>query len=119
MGTSRRQSSLSKSIQSALTCEPDRFKKTALGQLMAFFSAYRIKLVRHEKVVFEQLRQDVWQFDEDEYKGSFHTTRGQPPLKAMGDLGYSGSVRHQVYSILTFSDLESRHSSRLSMHISL
>jgi hypothetical protein len=23
-------------------------------------------------------------------------------LKAMGDLGYSGSVRHQVYSILLF-----------------
>jgi hypothetical protein len=23
-------------------------------------------------------------------------------LKAMGDLGYSGSVRHQVYSILTY-----------------
>ncbi|KAJ6073267.1 hypothetical protein N7467_011352 [Penicillium canescens] len=92
MGTSRRQSSLSKSIQSALTREPDRFKKTALGKLMAFFSVYRIKLVRHEKIVFEQLRQDVWQFDEDEYKGSFHTTRGQPPLKAMGDLGYSGST---------------------------
>lgn len=101
MGTSRRQSSLSKSIQSALTRDPDRFKKTALGKLIAFFSVYRIKLVRHEKILFGQLRQDVWQFDEDEYKGSFHTTRGQPPLKTMGDLGYSGSVRYQVYSILT------------------
>ncbi|KAJ5742404.1 uncharacterized protein N7511_011423 [Penicillium nucicola] len=88
----RRQKSLSKSIQSALTRDPDRFKKSALGKLVAFFSVYRIKLVRHEKILFDQLRQDVWQFDDHDYKGSFHTTRGQPPLKTMGDLGYSGST---------------------------
>ncbi|KAJ5316557.1 hypothetical protein PENANT_c019G08546 [Penicillium antarcticum] len=88
----RRQKSLSKSIQSALTRDPDRFKKSALGKLIAFFSVYRIKLVRHEKILFDQLRQDIWELNEDEYRGSFHTTRGQPPLKTMGDLGYSGST---------------------------
>ena len=42
--------------------------------------------------MFAKLRQDVWNFDEDEYQSSFHTTSGQPPLKMIGDLGYSGSV---------------------------
>jgi len=42
--------------------------------------------------MFAKLRQEVWNFDEDEYQASFHTTSGQPPLKMIGDLGFSGSV---------------------------
>lgn len=92
MGKSHRESALTKSILSALNRDPDRFKKTTLGKFLAFFSVRRIKLVRHEKEIFTKLRQDVWELGSDEYQGSFHTTRGQSPLKPMGDLGYSGSV---------------------------
>jgi hypothetical protein len=96
MGESKRELALTKSIQSALTRDSDGFKKTVFGKLLAFFSVRRIKLVQHEKELFGRLRQGVWEFDPDQYQGSFHTTRGQPPLKPMGDMGYSGSVRNMV-----------------------
>ena len=92
MGASHRESALTKSIQSGLLRDPDHFKKTPCGRFLAFFTVRRIKLLRHERHLFAQLRQEVWKFDEDEYQASFHTTSGQAPLKAMGDLGYSGSV---------------------------
>jgi hypothetical protein len=92
MGKNRRQSALTKSIQAGLLRDPDRLKKTAWGHLLAFFTLYRIKLIRFEEELFAKLRQEVWQFNENEYQASFRTTDGQPPLKSMGDLGYSGSV---------------------------
>lgn len=92
MGKNRRQSALAKSIQSGLLRDPDGFKKTAWGKFIAFFTFRRIKLIRHERRLFAKLRQEVWDFDEDVYQSSFHTTSGQPPLKMIGDLGYSGSV---------------------------
>lgn len=92
MGKSRRQSALTKSIQAGLLRDPDRFKKTGWGHLIAFFSLYRIKLIRFEDDLFARLRQEIWKFNENEYQASFRTTSGQPPLKSMGDLGYSGSV---------------------------
>ncbi|KAJ5662794.1 hypothetical protein N7462_011720 [Penicillium macrosclerotiorum] len=88
----RRQSALIRSIQAGLLRDPDRFKKSAWGHFVAFFTFQRIKLVRFESQLFAKLRQDVWNFDENEYQASFHTTRGQLPLSAMGDLGYSGST---------------------------
>ncbi|KAJ5773821.1 hypothetical protein N7457_008717 [Penicillium paradoxum] len=97
MGKSRRESALTKSILSALIRDPDRFKKTALGKFLAFFSVRRMKLVRHEKELFKTLREEVWEFNAHEYQGSFHTTRGQPPLKPMGDLGYSGSTFFETF----------------------
>ena len=99
MGPSRRESSLTKSIQSGLLRDPDRFKKMPWGRFLAFFTFHRIKLIRHEKHLFAKLRQEVWKFNEDEYQASFHTTNGQPPLKTMGDLGYSGSVSTALNSI--------------------
>jgi hypothetical protein len=92
MGKSRRQSALTKSIQAGLLRDPDRFKKTGWGQFIAFFTLYRIKLIRFEDELFARLRQEIWKFNENEYQASFRTTSGQPPLKSMGDLGYSGSV---------------------------
>ncbi|KAJ5432202.1 uncharacterized protein N7458_011358 [Penicillium daleae] len=49
MGNSRRQSALTKSIQAGLLRDPDRFKKTAWGHFIAFFTLYRIKLIRFEE----------------------------------------------------------------------
>ncbi|KAJ5142339.1 hypothetical protein N7526_003334 [Penicillium atrosanguineum] len=92
MGKNRRQSALTKSIQSGLFRDPDRFKKSAWGKFIAFFTFRRIKLIRHERNLFAVLRQEVWGFDEDNYLASFHKTDGQPPLKMIGDLGYSGST---------------------------
>lgn len=92
MGTKRREKALAKSIQAGLLRDPDRFKKSAWGSFLAFFTFQRIKLIRHEQHLFEKLRREVWGFDESEYQASFRTTSGQPPLKMMGDLGYSGSV---------------------------
>lgn len=92
MGNKRRESSLTKSIQSGLLREPDKCKKTAWGRFLAFFTVRRIKLVRYELELFAELRKEIWRFDEDEYQASFRTTSGQPALKMMGDLGYSGSV---------------------------
>lgn len=111
MGPSRRESSLTKSIQSGLLRDPDRFKKTPWGRFLAFFTFQRIKLIRHERHLFVKLRQEVWKFNEDEYQASFHTTNGQAPLKTMGDLGYSGSVSsvlnniHRKKYLLWMSDL--------------
>ena len=92
MGHKRRQASLIKSIQKGLKRDPERFKKTCWGQLIAFFTVNGVKLIRYEPEKFTHLRQEVWEFSEDDYQASFRPTNGQPPLKAMGDLGYSGSV---------------------------
>ncbi|KAF3386972.1 hypothetical protein F1880_001636 [Penicillium rolfsii] len=92
MGKNRRQSALTKSIQAGLLRDPDRFKKTTWGHLIAFFTVYRIKLIRFEEELFAKLRQENWKFHENDYQASFRTTSGQPPLKSMGDLGYSGST---------------------------
>lgn len=92
MGKNHRQSALTKSIQSGVLRDQDQFKKTAWGKFIAFFTFRRIKLIRHERNLFAKLRQEVWEFDEDNYQASFHKTDGQSPLKMIGDLGYSGSV---------------------------
>ncbi|KAJ6017190.1 hypothetical protein N7451_000569 [Penicillium sp. IBT 35674x] len=91
MGTSRREKALTKSIQAGLLRDPDRFKKTAWGRFIAFFTVRRIKLVRFESELFKKLRQEVWSYNEDDYQASFRTSSGQQALKAIGDLGYSGS----------------------------
>lgn len=119
MGPSRRESALTKSIQSGLLRDPDRFKKTPWGRFLAFFTLRRIKLVRYEKHLFAKLRQEVWKFDEDEYQASFHTTSGQPPLKSMGDLGYSGSVGMTSIVVIMILTRTDRHSLLPLMAISL
>lgn len=92
MTTSRRESALTKSIQNGVLRDPDRFRTSCGARVMAFFTIRRIKLVRFEGHLFTGLRREVWNFNEDEYQASFHTSSGQQPLKAIGDLGYSGSV---------------------------
>ncbi|KAJ5935115.1 hypothetical protein N7466_004662 [Penicillium verhagenii] len=91
MGSKRRESALTKSIQAGLLRDPNRFKKTSWGRFIAFFTVRRIKLVRFESDLFCKLRQEVWKFKEDDYQASFRTNSGQQALKAIGDLGYSGS----------------------------
>lgn len=93
MKTNRRESALTKSIQAGLLRDSDSFKRTAWGHVRAFFTIGRIKLIRHESTVFSNMRRDVWHFNENQYLESFHSTGGKQALRAIGDLGYSGSVR--------------------------
>ncbi|EAW14321.1 phosphatidylinositol phosphate kinase family protein [Aspergillus clavatus NRRL 1] len=92
MGGRRRQSALAKSIQLAVFREPRTFRKTLLGWILAFFSIFYIRLIRYCAELFEELRKDVWDIHEEEYKACFRSENKTLPLKPMGDLGLSGSV---------------------------
>ncbi|EAU38153.1 conserved hypothetical protein [Aspergillus terreus NIH2624] len=88
----RRQTALSRSIQRALFRDPDTFRKTLIGRILAFFSLFYIKLIRYGHKTFRTLRNDVWQIDEAEYRASFRSEDCTHPLTPMGDMGFSGST---------------------------
>ena len=98
----RRQSMLTRSIQSALFRDPETFKKTVTGCILAFFCVFYIRLIRYEADKFRNLRSEIWKIDDEEYAASFRTRDRRRPIQAMGDLGYSGSVRrvlkHHLHS---------------------
>lgn len=87
--SSRRQSALSKSIRSALFRDPNDFQRTTLGHIQVVFSIYYIELLRYANILFQRLRNNVWEIDENEYLGCFEPA---DRVKSMGDLGFSGSV---------------------------
>lgn len=86
---SRRQSALSKSIRSALFRDPNDFKRTTIGHIQVVFSIYYIELLRYADILFQRLRNNVWQIDENGYLECFEAADG---VKSMGDLGFSGST---------------------------
>lgn len=97
-----RAQALTKSIQDAVDQDPRRIHKTILRYILAFFTILHINLVRYEDALFQTLRNDVWEIDEEEYKASFlkegngdssENNQQKKSLKPMGGLGYSGSVR--------------------------
>lgn len=91
---SRRQSMLTRSIQYALFHDPETFKKTPIGRILAIFCIFYIKLIKYQSDLFRKLRNDIWMINDREYEASFRTTADQRrPLQLVGDLGYSGSVR--------------------------
>jgi hypothetical protein len=63
-----------------------------LRRLLAFFSLFNLALARFADGSFKQLRTQVWELDESEYRESFRRKDKKTRLKAVGDLGYSGSV---------------------------
>lgn len=71
-------------------------RSTVLLRILSFFSIFKLLLARFEAALFKKLRSEVWQLDEDEYHTSFSSAKSREGLKAVGDLGYSGSV----YSLL-------------------
>lgn len=85
---------LRKSIEGAVIKDPNGAHKRIIGYITAFFTVLNITLVRYDNVVFEKLRHETWEIDEDEYKASFTRKCGRDKnsLKAMGDMGYSGST---------------------------
>ncbi|KAL4897964.1 SAICAR synthase-like protein [Aspergillus ambiguus] len=88
----RRQSALSRSIQRALFRNPDAFRKTLIGRILAFFSLFYIKLIRYSHETFRKLRNEVWKIDEAEYRSCFRSEDRTLPLNPMGDMGFSGST---------------------------
>lgn len=89
----RRDNQISNSILSAIFHDQDHDgKRTIIGRLLAFFSFFRLILARYKDNVFKRLRGEEWEIDEDEYRESFRSNGKDENLKAVGDLGYSGSV---------------------------
>ncbi|TLD23576.1 Phosphatidylinositol-4-phosphate 5-kinase core [Venturia nashicola] len=88
----RRDNQISKSILSAIFHDQEHDKRTVIGRILAFFSFFRIVLARYADSVFKRLRDKEWEIDEDEYRESFRSNGKDGELKAVGDLGYSGST---------------------------
>ena len=89
----RRDALVSKSILLAIFDDRrDDKKKTLLARILAFFSLFQLALSRYKDELFKQLRTDVWQIDDAEYRESFRRNDRKARLKPIGDLGYSGSV---------------------------
>lgn len=97
MARSRRHAALAKSIQLALFRDPKAFRQTLIGQILAFFSLFYLKLIRYDAETFLIMRKEAWGIDEDEYKSSFRSEDKTLPLQPMGDLGFSGSVRSHTW----------------------
>lgn len=92
----RRQRLVSTSILRAIfRYKPAQKPPTLIGRILAFFSVFYIALARYRAELFKKLRNEIWQIDEDEYIESFRSPSGgkRTDLIAVGDLGYSGSVR--------------------------
>jgi hypothetical protein len=84
---------ISKSILHAIFRDRKTSKRTTLGRILAFFTFFQLHLVRYKDEIFKRLRDEIWEMDEDEYRESFRSQDKKGKLKAVGDLGYSGSVR--------------------------
>lgn len=77
---------------------PDSHKRHGrlLRAIIAFFSLFRLWLVRYRPADFLALRLTAWQLDEDDYLDSFRNAYSSSSRAAelvpVGDLGYSGST---------------------------
>ena len=103
----RRHLALTKSIQDALLRDPKSFRKTLIGRILAFFSIYYIKLLRHSDDRFRRLRIEVFGIDDEEYRQSFRKEGREPALTPMGDLGFSGSVSILFSALWGYSSIRS------------
>jgi hypothetical protein len=65
-----------------------------LARIIAFFAIFSLTLTRYRARLFQKLRNQTWQMEEEEYTESFRSPskNKRTDLVAVGDLGYSGSV---------------------------
>jgi hypothetical protein len=96
-----RQERIARSIVRALvkTNGTNKRSNSPLGLLLALFSAvfslYQLVLRKIRPADFAKLRRDHWDVSDDDYIRSFQIEEGRDgdePLKAIGDMGFSGSV---------------------------
>ena len=68
--------------------------QTFVSRLWMFFNITRLPLERFQPELFEELRNDVWEIDEKDYRGSFELQNddGELTLRPLSELGFSGSV---------------------------
>lgn len=94
---SRRDRLISASILKAIfNTDPQDEGATRRGffaRIWAFFSFFSLVLERYRAQLFKALRNHTWDIEEDEYTESFRNPGKSTRLVAVGDLGYSGSVR--------------------------
>lgn len=76
-----------------------------LALLSAFFSFYQLPLRKVRPETFTGLRRKQWALEDDDYVASFRPAeceRDEQALKAIGDMGFSGSVSNgKALSIYT------------------
>ncbi|KAM4054403.1 phosphatidylinositol-4-phosphate 5-Kinase domain-containing protein [Hirsutella rhossiliensis] len=95
-----RTSRISASVADAVTA-PDQHVETkgvldgAVKAFVSFFCLFRLSMTRYRSSDFLQLRRDIWELDDDEYRDSFRLS-SSPDASTQrvpaGDLGYSGST---------------------------
>ena len=83
---------ISRSILRAIFFDVTADKRTILSRILAFFHIFQITLGRYKDELFKKLRIEAWHMDEDEYTESFQGPYKGEELRAIGDLGYCGSV---------------------------
>ena len=95
----RRDRLISSSILRAIfrtssTPEKENGGPSVLARIWAFFALFSLSLARYRTRLFQKLRKDIWNIEEEEYTESFRSLskNKRTDLVAIGDLGYSGSV---------------------------
>ena len=95
----RRDRLISASILRAIfrSDSPRKDESARLGlfaRIYAFFAVFSLALARYRASLFKKLRNDTWEIEEEGYIESFRPSKSKrTDLIAIGDLGYSGSVR--------------------------
>jgi hypothetical protein len=72
------------------------------ARIWAFFALFSLSLGRYRERLFKKLRNDIWHIEEEGYTESFRSPskNKRTDLVAVGDLGYSGSVRRDAKAVL-------------------
>jgi hypothetical protein len=80
--------------------EPAQANRGLLARIFAFFAIFQLTLARYRNDLFDRLRKEIWQIEDEEYVESFRSQgKGKrTDLKSVGDLGYSGSVSNDCRS---------------------
>lgn len=97
-----RKEKIARSIVQAITRttnirkRPGNLLASILAFLTTLFSLYHLVLRRIRPADFAKLRRQHWDINDNDYAQSFQQEDGdevgKPPLKAIGDMGFSGSV---------------------------
>lgn len=94
-----RQELIARSVTAAILDGFQNRANNVLGYLLflfsTFFSIYQLPFDKIRPADFSSLRRNHWKVSDDAYYDSFRSDGGknaEAALKAIGDMGYSGSV---------------------------
>jgi hypothetical protein len=89
-----------------------------IARIIAFFTIFSLALTRYRARLFQKLRNETWQIEEEEYTESFRSPskNKRTDLVAVGDLGYSGSVFELLQDErMWLTDADILHNSKLQV----